>query len=460
MTAGAPFRVTVSPQPREFLPGLLLRGDEQNGLPPGTTASMIRRHDSATRQFGRAPLYVLATTLDLPEVAILHDTTLEAIVATTFRRELRSVFGDQVSAHRLGVAGPFRVCPVCIRDRRLIRRETILPLVHGCTEHGIWLRRQCVCGAPVEVFGPARPRCATCGQVRDACGCVTFVEPAGRNDPFACGACGRGWDELPRQPLGIRDWLRQRRVAHAYDVILGRARPGVVDAARRLLALDEGGRWDHGFCRADDAAIVEAAIPARHVKSVASIVANLVMREIPPERLIEQSTVGPHPDFVCHNRMCPTHGTSLAIRISAHRRAGTESYCAECGSRFLAGRTILSFDPDNGSNDLSPISVERALARLADYAMRLAEAAYFLSRYRPSARVDEVFHTAGVPRHSHLRARRLGLVALVARRLGVPIRGTRTTSDGAFVEDRFADRWSFPNARLGWIGVYAGADND
>ena len=91
--------------------------------------------------------------------------------------------------------------------------------------------------------------------------------------------------------------------------------------------------------------------------------------------------------------------------------------------------------------------------------MRLAEAAYFLSRYRPSARVDEVFHTAGVPRASHLRARRLGLVALVARRLGVRVRGTASPTNGTLVEDSFADRWSFPGARIGWTGVYAGEDD-
>src|SRR4051794_14836295 len=106
-----PFAVTVAPQPGEFLPGLLLRGDEQNGFPAGTTASMVRRHDSGTRQYGRASLYVLATTLDLPELAALHATTLDAIEATTYRAELPRLFGPNVSALRLGVAGRFSVCP-------------------------------------------------------------------------------------------------------------------------------------------------------------------------------------------------------------------------------------------------------------------------------------------------------------------------------------------------------------
>lgn len=460
MTAGAPFPVTVAPQPREFLPGLLAKGDDDNGLPLGTSASMAGRHDTGGREYGRAPLFVLATTIDLARVAALFDTTVEAVTATTYREELLRLFGPGVSAMRLGVANQLRVCPACVRGSRLIKREFVLPLVHGCTEHGIWLRHRCVCGAPIEVFGPARAAaCSACGRERAACGCESFGEAARRVRAFACAGCGRGWGELPRQPLGDRDWLRQRRVVHAYEVILGSARPGVVEAARRLLALDEGGRWDHGFCLADDPAIAAAAIPARHVKSVASIVANLVMRDIPPERLLEQAAVGPHPDLACRNRACPTYGTSLAIRVSAHRRAGVESYCAECGSRFLGSRTILSFDPDNGAPDLSPITVERALARLAEYAMRLAEAAYFFSRYRPSALVDEVFHAAGVPQSSHLRAHRLGLVALVARRLGVRIRGTGYRR-GRLVEDGFADRWSFPHARIGWTGVYAGEDNE
>ena len=184
MTAGAPFSVTVAPQPGEFLPGLLLRGDEQNGLPPGTTTSMVRRHDSGTRQYGRAPLFVLATTLDLEEVATLHDVRVDAIVATTYRKELQRLFGADVPALRLGVAGGLRVCPACVRDRRLIRRETILPLVHGCAEHGIWLRHHCVCGAPVEAFGPAQPlACTACGLPREAASAPCSASPSVGSSP-------------------------------------------------------------------------------------------------------------------------------------------------------------------------------------------------------------------------------------------------------------------------------------
>ena len=433
MNARAPFPVTVAPQPREFLPGLLLRGDEANGFPGGATAMMVRRHDSATRQFGRASLAVLGTTLDLAAIAELHATTLEAIEATTFRAELLRLFGPHVGSERLGPAGVFRVCPMCVRPgRRLIRRDTVLRLVHGCVVHGIWLRHRCVC--------------------------ETRLTPFAHVDPFTCWDCGRDWSELPRQPLGQRDWLRQRRVVHAYEVILQRAQPGIIEVARRVLGRDEGRRWDYGWCLADDAAITQRAGPPRYIKSVAGIVANLVLHEIPPERLFTEATVGPHPELVCHNRTCTTFGTSAAIRISAHRSNGIESYCGECGSRFLGTRTILSFELDNGSPDLSRITVRCARARLADYAMRLAEAADFVKHNKGPENVDHVFHMAGVPLASHLRANRLGLVALVARRLGRPIRGQSDGTAGTLVDGAFSDRWSFPNARIGGTGVHLGED--
>jgi hypothetical protein len=64
-----------------------------------------------------------------------------------------------------------------------------------------------------------------------------------------------------------------------------------------------------------------------------------------------------------------------------------------------------------------------ARARLADYGARLAAACDFLlgdADRNVSRRIyiDHVFHMAGVPAASHLRARRLGLVELVKRRLG------------------------------------------
>lgn len=433
MTTLTSLPVMVRPRPGEFLVGLLLRADEANSLPAGTLATMVRRHDSGTGLYGRASLAVLATTFDLEAVADLLEIPDAAVEATTFRGELRRLFGPQVSSRRLGVTGALRVCPVCVRPPdRLIRRETVLPLMHGCTRHHIWLRSRCACGAALDAYSKGRP--------------------------FTCLDCGRDWSELPRQPLGPRDDLRQRRVLHAYEVLLRAGRSGIIEDARRVLARDEGDRWAHGWCLADDAAITEQAIEARHIKSIAAIVANLVLREIPPERLLEQVAVGPHPGLVCGNRACPTFGSSTAIRVSAHRSNGIESYCAECGSRFLDGRTILSFDVDNGSPDLSPTSVRHARARLADYAMRLAEAAYFLSRYARGVEVDHVFHLAGVPLASHLRARRLGLVALVGRRLGRALRGYGHGCEPGLVDPAFADRWTFPGARLGWIGVYAGPD--
>ncbi len=446
MTAWPALQVAVTPRRDEFMPGLMLRDDEKNDFPPGGTASIVRRHDASTSQLGKSSLGILGTLFDREGLASLNGLEPGAVTALTWRAELERVFGPGVAASRLGLKRRLSICPACVRPPlRLIRRQTALPLMHGCEVHGIWLRTACVCGAPIEPFGRV----------------VDRRDPEGRLiAPFHCQSCGRPWESLPRQPLGPRDELRQRRVAHAYQVVLGRGGPDVIENARRVLALDEGGRWDHGWCLSDDAALAERAMEARHVKSISAVVANLVLREIPPERVLERPREGPHPDLLCRNAECPTYGTSGAIRVSSERSNGTESYCAECGSRFLGERTILSYDLGNASGDLSRLTVLHAQARLADYAARLAEAATFLAYTDRSAEVDHVFHAAGVPQASHLRARRLGLVGLVARRLGRPVRG-QNSSDRRdrhpdLVADGFADRWSFPRFAVAALPTEAG----
>jgi hypothetical protein len=319
---------------------------------------MVRRHDSSKRQFGKASLYVLATTVDLGAAAELLGTDVAAVEAGTYRRQLRRLFDEDAAAVTLELVGRLRVCPACISDRRFIGRETVLRLVHGCTEHGIWLRDHCPCGDPIEAF-------------------------TGSDDPFCCTSCGRGWGELPRQPLGRRDWLRQRRVAHAYGVILERGGSGVLEDVGRVAAASGVSRWHGGDCLTDDPAIEAAALAPKDIKSVTAAVANLVSREIPPERILEAPSEGPHPELACRNVKCPTAGTSVAIRVSAHRTNGVESYCSECGTRYLGIRTIWSYDEGNGSREVS-LRSPFALPKPASPSPRTSSGA--TSHGRPSRR--------------------------------------------------------------------------
>jgi hypothetical protein len=59
--------------------------------------------------FSRPGLVVLATSYDLPALASLLECSLEEIEATTYRTELRRIFGPDVSARRIGRIGNFRI---------------------------------------------------------------------------------------------------------------------------------------------------------------------------------------------------------------------------------------------------------------------------------------------------------------------------------------------------------------
>lgn len=416
--------VRVSARPDELLLGLMLNADRANGLVAGSTGMMTRRHETSTRRFGQTAFSVLGTSFDLAAIATLLSLNPGEVERSTFIEPLRRMFGSNVTTRKLGSTG-LRVCPSCLNEGWMIRRDAILPLIHGCPVHGQWLVTRCRCGRPLDAFSGFAP--------------------------FTC-ECGEAWSSLSSIRLAPRDALRQRRVVHAYRLILERGDARLEERARRVLSLDPGRRWDHGWCASDDYEIEHYGMAGKDVKSLASIVANLVLRQIPPERLFERLPVGRHPLLVCHNEACPTFKSSTAMRVSAERSNGLESYCAECGSRYLGNRMILSFDRNHGSPDLNRIVVSVARARLADYGARLAAACDFLmaDKDRNVARriyIDHVFHMAGVPMSSHLRARRIGLVALVQQRLGTTPRQLPTVIlDPEFPAVDASGRWRFPIA--------------
>ncbi len=379
--------VTLLPLPNELLSGLCLRNDEANGWPANSVSKMIATF-GGTVGFARPGLLILATSYDLDALATLLECAPSEIAATTFRVEMQRMFGPLVSARRIGRVDHFRICPLCIRERRYISRDTALPLITHCSEHSVELVAACTCGSSLGTYRALR-------------------------DPFACPTCLRDWGALPVRGLEPRKAIRARQVAHAYNLILERGAPGILEAVRPLMRPST--RWS-GAWAGDEGGPEQCLGPARFIKSVSGLVNALIVQQVPPERLFDQDPG--RAEARCRNRTCPGFGESKTMVTNGYRDGVLETYCSECGSRFLGDKTILSFDVDNGSPSLRPIAVVRARARLAQWHERLAATCDDLATAGEPLHIREVFEQAEIPRAGYLHAPRLGLVALVHARLG------------------------------------------
>lgn len=132
----------------------------------------------------------------------------------------------------------------------------------------------------------------------------------------------------------------------------------------------------------------------------------------------------------------------ILIRVNGRRGDDVETFCEQCGSRFIGGRITDSFDFGHGSPGLSWVRVLLARSDLRDYHARVAAACSLLASQGRRLRVSSVFARAGLPNGAYLRARRLGLVDVVRARLGELV-----VPDDDFPVPDPSDRWTDPIAR-------------
>jgi len=378
--------VALRPLPDEGLSGLCLRNDEANGWPADTLARMVSHLSGGDIGFASPGQTILGTVFRLDALAEHLGCPLDEIEATTLMRPLRRLFGDDVDPRRLGSVGPLRVCPTCIAESRFIGRETILPLVRSCVEHQNLLAVECSRG---HRLARSRP---------DA-------------EPFRCATCGEPWSHIRPIQISGPYLLSQRRVVHAYRVVMERGGEDTVARARAVLGKNVALRWSGAW--AAHRHIADYRLQPRYIYSLTSLVATLVVAEVPPERLFDEASPPRGPSFICRNRACPTFDRSDSMHSNGRRAETPESYCDACGSRFLGARTISSFDVGNGSSDLSPLSVYRARARLARFREAVAAACRLSIDAGDVLRIADVLERARVPRAAYLRASRLGIADTV-----------------------------------------------
>jgi TniQ len=382
----------VVPQEDEWLPGLLARCDEANGWPAGTVARLLCPRQTAGYRLASPAHFVTAPGLDLAYLATLLALPLGRVEATTWRQALTRLHGTLLSTGEVGrlLAPPFvfLVCPRCVAEHRLLARWLALPLLGSCPRHGVLLRRRCRCGAGLHPFR------------RTAL-------------PFICAECRRPWAALPAQRATSAQRTTDRRTLTLFTKLLDGG-PALVADARRLLQAE---LYARGWDQFPDQAIGSVALPAgpRWARAPTEVVASLTVLSLSVEQLLAAGPAG-HGQPRCRNHACALFDVPGVGNLhSAGRRQGVpESYCDDCGARFLGDRVYSAFDDAaaRGAGTPHPKTIARAQRRLAIWRRQLEEVCVRLLAADAPIRVANALRTAGIPRSPYLRARRLGLLAI------------------------------------------------
>lgn len=369
------------PRPGEALFGFGLVLDEDNSAPSGTVLGLVTRHGLSLTTMGNPVFQFTGAVFDLGRLAAISEVELASVWRLTLRSQLDAL-GPELGARAIGPSGPFRVCAACIREAGFISRDGALPWVTMCPRHEVRLMSRCwACHRVLKPFVP-------------------------NQRPFRC-ACGREWADAPSVAPEPQEALVQARVIAAYHWIFEHPTPRLFEAGHALAKVVAPRRWCGGY----EAGRFwpDGLAEPQFVDSVASVVALLVARNIPPAEL---AAFQPRSRGLpaCLNASC---GAGAEWTRSNGRRADQrEWYCAFCGSRFLGGSIIGSFDLNHGDPQLSSRAVHRARADLVRWRQSLYFAARVAARGGPASMAG-IFKEAKVPLAGYLRAVRLQLVAIV-----------------------------------------------
>lgn len=207
-----PHTVRLRAEDDEWLPEVMLRCDHANSWPVGTTGYYVAKgRPASTGHLNNAGAYIVATGVSLGRLARSTAVDREQLERTTFLPELRRLYGmARPTASLLGTIPPFRVCPLCVGEGKMLGRQLALPNVGMCPRpgHNILLVDTCRCGVSLE---PYRKGTA----------------------PFTCGDCGLEWARLPAVAAKDDIATATKRVVALYDTFFTRGTRRSVEAALR-----------------------------------------------------------------------------------------------------------------------------------------------------------------------------------------------------------------------------------
>lgn len=213
----ATFPHIVAPLPDEWLPGLLLRCDEVNDWRSGMTLSHIRHsprkpfiniwHEKTHQLF-----VVVPNSLNLDSLAQLLATPTSTLLHMTYFVELTRLYDSENPPSRslhLNPSFPFRVCPECLAQDRLLRRTLVLRYITVCPQHQINLVEKCDCGVQLKLFN------------RHA-------------RPFTCHACSLDWEDLPQYKPHHEVLVRKQKLLIWYEFFFSNCTPEMLWNALNL----------------------------------------------------------------------------------------------------------------------------------------------------------------------------------------------------------------------------------
>ncbi|HEY7348325.1 MAG TPA: hypothetical protein VH599_08410 [Ktedonobacterales bacterium] len=203
-TATFPHRVT--PLYDEWFAGLLLRCDEVNHWPSGTTLTMLRQASSPTKLI-QLPNLSVPTQYQIECMAVWLALPVQTVRDTTYLQELTKLYGVLHPVPKdLWPSLTFRICPECLRKNRLLKRTLALPHVWCCPWHEVTLLTRCQCGSPLRLFNQQAL-------------------------PFTCHVCRRDWADLPTVSPTPERIAITRQLLSCYEKFLIWGNPAMVEQA-------------------------------------------------------------------------------------------------------------------------------------------------------------------------------------------------------------------------------------
>lgn len=221
-----------TPHSDEWLAGLLLRCDEMNHRESGTTWRYLLRTTKHPGFGPGSPLIVVPEAI-LESLAQRLTISRERLLATTYARELARLYTltpphpGHLLGPRRGVTIPsileksvgnranatvvgFHICPICIKQGRLLRRTAILPHLKYCPTHQVAFHTHCSCGCPLLLF------CR--GKL-----------------PFHCFSCGLDWAQLPHLRPSPDEARLESDLWALYELFLEQGTPELKTSALSLI---------------------------------------------------------------------------------------------------------------------------------------------------------------------------------------------------------------------------------
>jgi TniQ len=203
------FPFLIEPMTDEWLVGFLLRCDEANHWESGTTLTYICRRNEKT--VNSVWTFIAPPGFPFDELADALAVSDEVLIATTSQAELARIYGvaDPHSLF-LQTSFSFRLCPVCVAERRLLARTLVLPHVTLCPRHQIALATTCPCGTALRPFHKQAP-------------------------PFRCFKCGLDWAELPKIQADQTRMQIEAQLLSYYQFFWTSGTPDVLASALQLV---------------------------------------------------------------------------------------------------------------------------------------------------------------------------------------------------------------------------------